>query len=145
MRTKTNFKKPLYVSIGSPTIIRGWFPCLVQLLLVNFSCFFAFQFCGGMFSVCVCLLRACWCGVWMCTGVHIQTQQQQARRKHTHTENIPPQNWNAKKQEKLTSSNCTRHGNQPLMIVGEPIETCRGFLKLVLVRITNIFNVYSFK
>ena len=26
-------------------------------------------------------------------------------------ENIPPHNWNAKKQEKLTSSNCTRHGN----------------------------------
>jgi len=26
-------------------------------------------------------------------------------------ENIPPHNWNTKKQEKLTSSNCTRHGN----------------------------------
>jgi len=42
-------------------------------------------------------------------------------------ENIPPHNWNLKKQEKLKSSNCTRYGNQPLMMVGELIETCRVF------------------
>jgi len=155
MRTKSNLKNPTCFDRFADHH-QGSYPVPCTIITCQFSCFFAFLLCGGMFSAIynihiivfysfwnvviwdidyytrgyMAYLYVCACAVLVgvVSGcVLIQTPHQQALRKHTHIENRPPHNYNAKKQEKLTSSNCTRHGNQPLMMVGEPIETCRVF------------------
>ena len=67
MRTKTNLKNPTCLDRFADHH-QGSYPVPSTVTTCQFSCFFAFLLCGGMFSVCVCLRRACWCGVRMCTG-----------------------------------------------------------------------------
>ena len=66
MRTKTNLKNPTCFDLFADHH-QGLVPVPCTITTSQPACFFAFQFCGGMLSVCVCLRCTYRCGVWMCT------------------------------------------------------------------------------
>ena len=76
--------------------------------------------------------------------VHIQTPHWQVHHKYIRTENIPPHNWNAKKQKNWQVVIVEGTGTNSWWWLANRSKHV-GFFKLVLVRITSIFNVYSFK
>jgi len=88
MRTKTNLKNPTCFDRFADHH-QGLVPVPCTITTCQFFCFFAFQLCGGMFSVCARLRRACWCGVWMCTHPDTTltgTSQVYTYRQHTATD-----------------------------------------------------------